>query len=102
MTEKLEERGIRTCGELLGADHGVLTRLLGPKVAGKLRAFASGRDPREWQQRPPRRSVGAQARVVPSACAGKEETEEGDGGREGERETEGDGGREKVGEGGWA
>ena len=59
--EKLGAIGIATCGDLVAADASRLRKAVGPKVAEKLLAYARGGDPRPWEPRPERKSVGAQA-----------------------------------------
>ena len=59
--EKLGAIGIATCGDLVAADASRLRKAVGPKVVEKLLAHARGGDPRPWEPRPERKSVGAQA-----------------------------------------
>ena len=59
--EKLGAIGIATCGDLVAADASRLRKAVGPEVAEKLLAYARGGDPRPWEPRPERKSVGAQA-----------------------------------------
>ena len=58
---KLDAIGVATCGDLLDVDAGRCRDALGVKVAATFRAFADGVDKREWEPRPPRKSVGAQS-----------------------------------------
>ena len=58
---KLEAIGVATCADVLSADPSHLAKALGPKVSATLRAFAAGKDPRPWEPRPVRKSVGAQS-----------------------------------------
>lgn len=49
-----------TCADVAAAPLSVLRRALGPKAGAQLRDASRGIDAREWEARPPRKSVGAQ------------------------------------------
>jgi DNA repair protein REV1 len=59
--KKLLALGVTTCDELRRVDAATLRAAVGQASQATLRAYADGKDPRPWEPRPPRKTIGAQS-----------------------------------------